>query len=351
MLAPVTHILPLTSIVRERLLPVPGDVIARLNQTVSATDIIAEAEYSREHNLIDVARSLGISSRAAEKLVSVKVGERLSEGTVVADGGGLIPNLIRVQQTGRVVAVGGGQILLDVAEKGFELLAGIPGEVIEVIPDQGVVIQAFGALIQGVWGNGRIDTGLLVSLAERADDILEASRLDVSLRGSVILGGYCQDAEALKAAADLPVRGLILSGIRPALLPLARKMSYPILITDSFGRQSMNPTAYKLLSTSAKREIAINAAPYDRYAGTRPEAVIPLPVTEQPPPPRDIETFAPGQQVRLRRAPNAGSVGALVNLREGLTTLPNGLRVSAGEVRLENGEQIIVPLVNLEVVG
>jgi hypothetical protein len=79
--------------------------------------------------------------------------------------------------------------------------------------------------------------------------------------------------------------------------------------------------------------------------------IIPLPVSTEPPEPNDFETFAVGQTVRLRRPPNAGMVGSLSNLPAGLSTLPTGLRVPAAEVKLENGETVLVPLVNLEVVG
>ena len=44
-------------------------------------------------------------------------------------------------------------------------------------------------------------------------------------------------------------------------------------------------------------------------------------------------------------------IGSIVSIKPGLTALPSGLRAPAAEVKLENNENIIVPLVNMEVVG
>jgi len=345
MLAPVSHNLALTTIIRKRLLPVNGEVVVKLNQHILATDTIAEAEYSHKHHLIDIAHILGIKSSVAEKMVSVQIGEKLTAGTIVAKA-------IKVEHSGRVVAVGGGQILLDIAENPLELQGGISGEVVELVQNRGAIIQEVGALVQGVWGNGRISSGTLHVLAEKPAEILTANQLDISLRSLVIMAGSCQNAEALKAAAEITVRGLILSSIHPSLLGLARKMPYPIVVTDAIGNQAMNANAYKIISTNNQREnVTVNGEAFHRYKGTRPEVVIPLPHTDPPSTPREIDIFAPGQKVRLRRAPHAGATGTLVNLPAGLKTLPNGLRVLAGEVKLNNGEQITVPLVNLEVLG
>jgi hypothetical protein len=351
MLAPVTHFLPLTTIVRKRLLPVKGKVVARLNQRVIATEVVAEAHYAREYVLLDVARTFGISPLAADRLIRCKAGEELTEGTLIAEKKGLFSKTMRAPSDGRVIIAGNGQVLMEVGETSLELRAGMPGIVTEVIPDWGVVIQTTGVLIQGVWGNGRMDTGLMLPLLEKPADVLTAAQLDVSLRGSVLLAGHCRDGEVLRAAAELPVRGLILSSLMPSLLPLAAQMRYPILVIDGFGNLPMNPSAFKILSTNVKREVTIRAETYDRYTGTRPELVIPLPVNQEVPVAPDLATFAPEQQVRLRRAPHVGEIATLTRLLPGSTVLPVGLRVPAAEVRLQNGEQIIVPLVNLEVIA
>ena len=240
---------------------------------------------------------------------------------------------------------------MEVGETKIELRAGIPGTVVQIIPNKGVVIQTAGGLVQGVWGNGRIDSGVLVNLADSPDSVLTSKRLDVSLRGSIILAGIVKDAETLEAATELPVRGLIIASIFPSLLSKAREMRYPILVTDGFGTLPMNSAAFKLLSTNAKREVTVHAEIYDRYTGARPEVIIPLPISSDPPSPRDIETFTSGLQVRMRRPPFMGMLGSIVTIKQGLTTLSSGLRAQAAEVKLENGETVIAPLVNLEVVG
>ncbi|MDK1028064.1 MAG: hypothetical protein QGM50_02965 [Anaerolineae bacterium] len=351
MYAPVNHILPLTTVERERLLPVSGTVTVKLDQRVNPTDVIGEANWSREHYLIDITRILRITPSAADRLITVSVDDRISEGEQVAVSKGIIPRTIRSEREGRVVAVGDGQILMETGDTSVKLKAGMPGIVIQVIPNKGAIIRTVGALIQGSWGNGRIDTGMLHNMTEKSSDVLDASRLDRSLRGSIILAGLLKDADTLHTAEDLPVRGLILSSISPNLLPVAQKMRFPIVAIDGIGQLPMNTVAYKLLTSNAKRETTINAEAYDRYTGTRPEVIIPLPVSEETPSPNELGTLQPGQTVRMRAAPHAGAIGTLASLRSGLTTLPSGLRASVAEVNLENGEQIIVPLVNLEIVG
>jgi hypothetical protein len=350
-LAAVHHILPLTTIVRDRRLPVKGIVRARVNQKVSPGDVVAEATWAREHVFLDVARMLGVTSAAADQLIRCSAGDNILAGAVVARGSGLLPKTVKAPRPGRVVAAGGGQVLIESGESHLELRAGISGVVREIIPDRGVVIQTTGALVQGVWGNGRVDTGLMVNLADKPEALLTAARLDVSMRGSILVGGQVREAEVLRAASEMLVRGLLVGSLFPSLLPLAQEMRYPIVLTDGFGSLPMNSVAYRLLSTNSKREVTLNAEAFDRYSGARPEVIIPLPVNTPPPAPRDVEAFAPGQTVRVRRQPAAGLIGTIVSLRPGLAVFPSGLRSAAADVRLENGEQLLIPLVNLEVVG
>ncbi|HVN54485.1 MAG TPA: hypothetical protein VMT46_09150 [Anaerolineaceae bacterium] len=350
MLANVTHILPLTTIRRERVLPTAGRVVVRAAQKVAATDVIAEARLVTQHQVLDVSRGLGVSPDQAEKYITRKIGEDVSQGDVVAGPVGIFPRVIRTPKDGRVVAIGGGQVLIELESRPFELLAGIPGMVTDLIPDRGAIVETTGALIQGIWGNGQIDSGVLVALAQTADEELTAERFDVSMRGSILLGGTCTQADTLHAAAQVPLRGLVLGSMTGDLAPVALQLKIPILVLEGFGKLPINPAALKILTTNEKREIAVNACVWNRLTGERPEVVIHLPAAGPLATPREADIFAPGQTVRIVRSPNSAAAGTLVALRPGQTTFPSGIRAPGAAVKLENGDQVVVPLANLEVV-
>jgi hypothetical protein len=347
--APITHVLPVTIIRRERFLPIPGRVVVRKGQKVSPTEVIAEANLAPEHILLDVARGLGLPAAKADQYIQRTTNEELGEGDIIAGPVGLTRRVVRAPCPGKVVLTGNGQVLLEVESHPYELRAGMPGVVVDLLPDLGAIIETNGALVQGVWGNGQIDFGLMHVLLRKQLDELTHDQLDVSLRGSVVLGGYCEEPEALEAAGELPVRGLILASMAATLLPLAAKQKYPILILEGFGFLPLNTASYKLLSTSERREITVNAEAWDRSRDSRPEVIIPLPVAIQPQLPVDNLQFAPEQRVRVIHTPWRSLIGTLVAIRPGLSVFPSGIRAPGAQVRLENGDETVLPLVNLEV--
>jgi hypothetical protein len=346
------YILPLTTITRTRLLPYPGRVLVRIDQKVTPSDVIAETSVGRKHTIVDLADLLQQPAEKIEPMLKVKRGQKVAKGDLLAESPGIFGREALSPVAGRVIALGGGKMVLETARMPIEVRAGVAGTVIDVIEERGAVIRASGALVQGVWGNGKMDAGVLLSLIEKPDDVLDATRLDVSMRGSVILAGHVADAAALKNAAELPVRGMVLSSMSPNLITLARQASYPILLLDGFGRRPMNATAFKLLSTNLKRDIAINAHTLNKKDGAVPELFLSLPFNQEPPEAPVVESFAPGQKVRVLSMIQPIRTGTLVSISYGLTVLPSGVNARAARVQLDNaGDQILVPLSNLQVLG
>jgi hypothetical protein len=348
MIAPVTHILPLTHVRRARLLPENGRVLVRVGQKVNATDIVAESPQLSRHVLVNVRNSLRLNRKdSLENYMERRVGDLLQEGDVIAEAGNLFKRVVRSPVDGEIVAITGGRVMIEVPDAPYTVQAGITGEVAEIIPERGVIIEAHGALVQGVWGNGHIDLGMLLVLTRSPEDSITRDRLDVSMRGAVVLAGHCENADVFESAAQLPLRGLILSSMTGDMIQAASKVAFPVVVLEGIGNIPMNSAAFKLLSTSEKRDVAINAAAWDPFSGQRPEILVSLPATGKVAP--EVETFKAGQTVKVQTPPYTGQIGTLTKLLPGLTQLSNGLRVMACEVKLENNAQVILPLMNLDV--
>jgi hypothetical protein len=358
MLLPVSHVLPLTMIERRRLLPVAGTVLVRSGQEVEATEVIATADIYAEHISLDIARGLGVAKNKVASLLRRKIGEEIQQGDVIASRTGMVARSVRAPKAGKLVAVGGGQALMQVSRTPFQLQAGIPGRVFKVEADYGAIIRMTGAWVQGVWGNGRLDTGGLYVAADSPDHIVSVRDLDPSQRGQVMFAGHCANGEVLEGLYQIKMKGLILGSLSTRLRPMAAQMPYPIMVLEGFGKIPINDVAYTLLSTSADRSITLNAAKYNRATGERPEAVIPVAGQGEVPMPVPLAPLDVGTRVHILRDPHQGRVGT-VSRKLGVTKLENGLHADAVEVTIMTAgdeeeaqeDRIVVPLANLEVIG
>jgi hypothetical protein len=332
-------------------MPAGGRIIARRGQQVNPIDVVAESLLRPEHMLLDIGRGLGLSPSDADHYIQRRAGDEVGEGDVIAGPVGIGRRVVRSPRSGKVVVSGGGQVLLELEGEFAELKAGYSGVVADIIGDRGVLIESVGSLIQGVWGNGKINFGLLNLLAQAPDDILTPGLIDVSLRGSVVMAAYCEDEKVLLMADDFPLRGMILASMDSALIPVALTVSYPIMLVEGFGKLTMNPDAYNILTSASKREASIIAEPWNRITNTRPEVVIALPEGVRPETYNDSVQFTVGQIVRVVSPAYKSLVGTLTTLQPGLSVLPSGLRAQTAGVRLLNGDIVQVPLANVEVIG
>jgi hypothetical protein len=351
MQAPITHIMPVAAIQRERVMPAAGRIIARRGQQVRPSDVVAEAVLRPEHLLLDIGLGLGLPPKEADHYIQRRAGDEVGEGDVIAGPVGIGRRVVRAPKSGTVVVAGGGQVLLELEGEFSELKAGYSGIVSDIIGDRGVVIESVGSLIQGVWGNGKTNFGLINLLAQAGDDIVSPEMMELSLRGSVIVGCYCESEKVLRSAEELPVRGMILASMDSSLVDVALSMSYPILLIEGFGKLPMNPDAFKILTSSKMCEAAVNAESWDRIGNSRPEVVITVPEGSLPEVPTEVASFAVGQTVRVVSPPYKCMVGTLASLQPGLSVLPSGLRAQLVEIRLINGDTVQVPIANLEIIG
>lgn len=349
MLAPVKHILPMTSIRRERVLPILGKVVARRMQKVGPTDVVAEANLEAEHLMIDLTQGLNVSASRADELLQRQTGDILSKGDVIAGPVGLFQRVVRAPFDCEVKIAAEGKVLLEKDTPPFQLLAGMDGTVTNIIPDRGVIIENRGMLIQGVWGNGGIAHGVMQPISREVNQEVKAEQIDIGFRGAIAFGGFCQDPAFLDSAASIPLKGLILGSMSSYLIPLAQEMEFPLILLDGFGRKPMNAPAWKLLINNEEKELSLNAQDYDPTMGDYPEIIIPSPTSEELDPPKEAEEYAIGKEVYVDTGPYASRIGTIESLYDKTYTFPSGLQTTAAEVNLGRNERVWIPLKNLEI--
>lgn len=350
MLTTVKHVHPLINIRRERVVSVSGTVHSRRMQKVTPTDIVVSAPLYPQYLLLDFAKGLNVSPARADELLQRQAGDELSKGDVIAGPVGLFQRVVRAPRAGIIKIAGEGKVLFEISTTEYELQAGMDGTVTNIIPDRGVIIETRGALIQGVWGNGKIAFGVIQPVSNDLSGEIETEQINISFRGAIMAGGICSSAEILEAAAAVPIKGLILGSMSASLIPFARSMSYPILIIDGFGTIPMNKLAENLLVTNRDRNLALNAQKMNPYLGKYPEIIISLPAQQDFKPPPEAQELTAGQKVIISSGPHVGKIGTVEKLPRGTYTFPSGIAYPAVVVSLNMEPSVTVPRTNVRII-
>jgi hypothetical protein len=345
----VTHVSTMTAIRRQRILPVPGTVLVRVNEKVQASDVVAETEIQPKHYYLDITRALGLSLREASRSIIPQKGDRVDAGDIIAGPVGLTRRTVRAPAEGHIVDIRQGRVLLEARGELFQLRAGFPGVIVASDGTQAVTVEATGALIQGVWGSGKQDYGVMRVIGESPAARLQTDQLDVNLRGAVLVAGICDHSAPLHQATELSVRGVILGGMSAELIPIARRLPYPVLLIEGFGERPLNSMAFGLFVNNVGREVAVDAGTAWPQPGHRPEAIIPLPASRQISLPEEVVALKVGRRVRILKPPYLGEVGVVKELLKNAARYPNGVRARSAAIEIEGVGTATIPLANLEI--
>ncbi len=350
------HTIAWTTIRRERFLPDHsiGVVEVEDRQHVNLREIVARGAVPARYVFIEAAQFLNLRKpEALTDLLLVETGAEVEEGQALAGKQADRGRRVLSPVNGLVTYIGQGRIIVQETPELMELEAGLVGQVVETRPGRGVIIEAFGALVQGVWGNGRRVIGPLRMEPEDGLEGIFDDLIDRQYSGAVVVTRRALKETSLMVIEGQNFGGVIAPSMDASLYERAQEAKSAIILTQGFGDLRMSGYLLGMLDGFVGRQTTLDAVLPNRWDSQRPEIFINLPpkAGERPPEVSINQVLREGMNVRLTRAPHIGSTGQIIDLPKTPQLLENGLRVMSALVELATGEKIRVPLANIEVFG
>ncbi|MBN2390694.1 MAG: hypothetical protein JXR84_08225 [Anaerolineae bacterium] len=347
MFIPYSIVNPLTTVRIPRRLPRPGEVLVRLGEAVEPARVVAQTVEPANFCIVDVARELKVPVKKVKAYLKVNRGAAVAEGDVLASRGGLGGQVCRAPISGAIMGSGRGRLLLEAEPQTVHVAAVVPGLVVEASATEGVVIEATGAFMQMGWGNGKEAFGVLRVVVRAPRHPIRTKHIDAAAQGAILVGGSHFDEETLEQAIEMQVRGMIVGGIPPSMVPLLETIEFPIVTTEGISTAPMSQAFFDLLRSLDGREVSVCGRMRYRWGTERPYVMVPMPARGATPVNPETPLIV-GSRVRVLRGPYTGVSGTVSDIPKSLVQLETGARLPGVQIDLGGKEFALVPFVNLE---
>lgn len=367
---PGLAVVPRTYVRKVRSLPVKGEILVKKGQEVSFDTIVGRCYLEGAPYVVKLAEMLGIDPEEISNYVTVKVGDNVKQGDVIAKYSalfGLFKKAITSPINGVVESVSEvtGHITIREPPRVIDVSAYIKGVVEDVSPGESVVIGVPAAYVQGIIGFGGETHGTLEVVVSRPDEVLDESKISEAHAGKVIVGGSLATYEALNKARKVGIKGVIVGGAKitgvekilgyriGVAITGRENLGYTLILTEGFGKLPMSERAFKIFVENDGNDAALSGVTQVRAGVIRPEVIIPLKgsVREEGMEPLGEGRMKVGSVVRIIRYPYFGAVGTVVDLPVELQEIETESPVRVVKVRLQDGRIVTIPRANVEIIS
>jgi len=352
-----------------RILPIPGTVKAAKGDTVEARQVVAETHMPGEVIPINLSNLLSMPPADVPEVLLVKVGDMVKPGDVIARTKGIFgmfKSEYKTKDGGLVETISNitGQVILRGAPHPVNVLAFLPGTVVEVIEGQGIVIESDVTYVQGIFGIGGEAFGKIRMACPSPKETVKAKHILPDMKNCVIVGGARMTAEAVKKAVKIGAAGIVSGGIDDqdlkeflgydlgVAITGSERLGLTVIITEGFGDIAMADRTWNLLKLREGADASINGATQIRAGVMRPMVVIPMDerVAALARSDRVAGVLDIGYPVRVIRDPYFGLIGKVHRLPPEPRVLESGSKTRVLEVALDSGEPITIPRANVELI-
>jgi len=365
---PGLKIKKIETVIKERMLPVEGEVLVGIGDEVDYNTIIAKTELPGDAEMLNVTDILGVDPGDIFDKTNKKEGDSFVEGELLAQNiafWGLVKNYVYAPFPGVIESVSGltGQMVIRTHNVPLEINAYIKGKIMEITPKRGAIIETKAAFIQGIFGFGGENHGEIQVIVDLPNQILTEDMITLENAGKIIVGGSSVTSSAYKKAIEVGVKGIVVGGLDVedlikilgedigVAITGEENIEITVIATEGFGNIPISERTFNLLKEFEGRMCAINGATQIRAGVLRPEIIIPYDTEAEATREESFsEGMTPGSLIRVIRSPYFGEIAKVFSLPVELQRLESGSRVRVVEIQLEDGTIVTVPRANVEII-